>query len=100
MVSLTSDRYINKGTYRPHIPEKVRALNIAALEIVNYVIVDDNKTPINLIKKLKPDYFAKVLNIRQKVFPKKLNWNKKQSNHTVEIWFLRQVILCILHRNL
>ena len=25
VVSLTSDRYINKGTYRPHIPEKIRA---------------------------------------------------------------------------
>ena len=77
MVSLTSDRYINKGTYRPHIPEKVRALNIAALEIVNYVIVDDNKTPINLIKKLKPDYFAKGFEYSSKGLPKETKLEQK-----------------------
>ena len=77
VVSLTSDRYINKGTYRPHIPEKVRALNIAALEIVNYVIIDDNKTPINLIKKLKPDYFAKGFEYSSRGLPKETKLEQK-----------------------
>ena len=27
--------------------------------MVNYVIIDDNKKPLNLIRDLKPDYFAK-----------------------------------------
>ena len=26
LVSITSDKYIKKGIYRPHIPEKLRAL--------------------------------------------------------------------------
>jgi rfaE bifunctional protein kinase chain/domain/rfaE bifunctional protein nucleotidyltransferase chain/domain len=59
IVSLTADRHIKKGTYRPHVPENIRALNLAALEMVDYVIIDDSATPIENIEKLKPDFFAK-----------------------------------------
>lgn len=59
VVSLTADRHIKKGTYRPHVPENIRALNLAALEMVDYVLIDDSATPIENIEKLKPDYFAK-----------------------------------------
>lgn len=59
VVSLTADRHIKKGTYRPHVPENIRALNLAALEMVDFVIIDDYATPIENIEKLKPDYFAK-----------------------------------------
>ena len=30
IASVTEDKFINKGAYRPHIPEKIRALNLAA----------------------------------------------------------------------
>ena len=30
VVSLTADRFIKKGIYRPHIPEDIRALNLSA----------------------------------------------------------------------
>ena len=53
IVSITADRFIEKGNYRPHIPEHLRALNLAAFEMVDYIIVDDHKTPINLLEKLK-----------------------------------------------
>lgn len=59
VASVTADRHINKGIYRPHVPERIRAESIAALEMVDYVIIDDNATPLNLIAELKPDYFAK-----------------------------------------
>jgi len=59
IVSLTTDKYIKKGTYRPHVPEKLRALNLAALEMVDYVIIDNEPTPLKNLKILKPDYFAK-----------------------------------------
>ena len=59
LVSITSDKFINKGIYRPHVPEKIRALNIAAFEMVDYVLIDNNATPIKNIKKIKPDFFAK-----------------------------------------
>ena len=59
LVSLTSDKYINKGNYRPHVPENLRAFNLAALDIVDYVIIDKESEPIKNIKKIKPDLFAK-----------------------------------------
>ena len=59
LVSLTSDKHINKGNYRPHVPENLRAFNLAALDIVDFVIIDSENEPIKNIKKLKPDYFAK-----------------------------------------
>ena len=45
--------------YRPHVPENIRALNLAALEMVDYVIIDHFATPLENIGKLKPDFFAK-----------------------------------------
>ena len=69
IVSCTGDRFIDKGIYRPHIPQKMRALNLAAFEMVNYVLIDENKKPLNLLKKLKPDYFAKGFEYTSKGFP-------------------------------
>lgn len=59
VVSLTCDAFINKANYRPYIPEELRAMNLAALETVDYVLIDRNETPLENIKFLKPNYFAK-----------------------------------------
>ena len=59
VVSLTPDIHIKKGTYRPLIPEKMRANNLAAIELVDYVIIDKNKYPHEIIKKIRPHLFAK-----------------------------------------
>lgn len=59
VVSITSDHNVDKGEDRPYITQELRAENLAALEIVDYVIIDDNKTPISLIKDLKPNIFVK-----------------------------------------
>ncbi len=59
VVSITSDVHIKKGIYRPHVPENLRAINLAAFELVDFVIIDKNPEPYQLLKSLKPDYFAK-----------------------------------------
>ncbi len=59
VASLTADKHITKGHHRPHVPQNLRALNLAAYEIVDYVIIDPNPTPIEHISKLQPDIFAK-----------------------------------------
>src|SRR6185503_16093129 len=59
VASLTSDRHISKGHHRPHVPQELRALNLAAFEVVDYVIVDKNPTPIENLSLLQPDFFAK-----------------------------------------
>lgn len=59
VVALTADRLITKGTYRPHVPQQIRAETISAFEMVDYVIIDDNDDPQGLIKALMPNFFAK-----------------------------------------
>jgi rfaE bifunctional protein kinase chain/domain len=59
IASLTSDAHIVKGAFRPFVPQDLRAMNLAALEIVDYVIIDPNPTPLENIGILQPDYFAK-----------------------------------------
>lgn len=59
IASLTADVHIKKGEYRPHIPQDLRAVNLAAFEVVDYVLIDENDTPLDNISLLEPDYFAK-----------------------------------------
>ena len=59
IASLTADRHIEKGKYRPHVPQDLRALNLAALEPVDYVVIDENATPLENIRTIQPDFFAK-----------------------------------------
>jgi len=69
VVSITSDRYISKGAYRPHVPENLRAHNIAAFEMVDFVLVDQNAKPIENLLILQPDYFAKGFEYTSKGLP-------------------------------
>jgi len=59
IASVTADKFISKGTERPYVPQELRTKNLAALEMVDYVIIDDNETPIKNLLTIKPEYFAK-----------------------------------------
>jgi rfaE bifunctional protein kinase chain/domain/rfaE bifunctional protein nucleotidyltransferase chain/domain len=59
VASLTGDRHITKSQYRPFVPQELRALNLAALEMVDYVIIDEEAMPLHNIERLQPDFFAK-----------------------------------------
>src|SRR3989449_1867350 len=59
VISITGDMHIRKGQFRPHVPQGLRALNLAAFEIVDFVLIDRNATPIQNIALLQPDFFAK-----------------------------------------
>ena len=59
VVSVTADAYIQKGIYRPFVPENLRAENLAAFQMVDYVIIDKNYKPLKNLSILQPDFFAK-----------------------------------------
>ena len=59
IASLTADEHIKKGNMRPYVPEDLRAVNLAALEMVDYVIIDRDATPLRNLALIEPDYFAK-----------------------------------------
>lgn len=59
ITSITADRHIDKGKYRPHVPEQLRAANLAAFEMVDYVVIDPNAKPLENLKVIQPDFMAK-----------------------------------------
>ena len=61
VVGLNSDASVRrlKGASRPINSEQSRALVLAALEVVDYVVVFEEDTPYNLIAKVLPDVLVK-----------------------------------------
>jgi rfaE bifunctional protein nucleotidyltransferase chain/domain len=62
VVGLNTDssiRRLGKGRDRPIVPENQRAEVLAALEMVDYVTLFDEDTPLELIRTLAPDVLAK-----------------------------------------
>lgn len=59
IASLTCDDHIKKANFRPFVPEELRALNLAALEMVDFVLIDREPTPLKNLAVLQPDYYAK-----------------------------------------
>lgn len=59
IASVTADQYVVKSQDGPFIPEELRARNLAFLEIVDLVTIDNNKKPLKLLAKVKPNFFVK-----------------------------------------
>lgn len=59
VVTLTSDRYVNKGPGRPVFNQILRSESIAAIDSVDYVAINDTPTAVNPIKIIKPNIYCK-----------------------------------------
>jgi len=59
VVTLTADAYVNRGPHRPAFTETLRAEMIAALACVDYVAINPQPTAVELIRKLKPHFYVK-----------------------------------------
>jgi rfaE bifunctional protein kinase chain/domain/rfaE bifunctional protein nucleotidyltransferase chain/domain len=59
IISVTNDSNVTKGIKRPYIPENLRAENLAALEIVDYVVIDEHAWAGPILEALKPDVYVK-----------------------------------------
>jgi len=61
VVGLNSDSSVKelKGEKRPIVPEKERAEMLAALEVIDYVVIFDELTAKGVIGKLQPDIYVK-----------------------------------------
>ncbi|MDD5168611.1 MAG: D-glycero-beta-D-manno-heptose 1-phosphate adenylyltransferase [Syntrophales bacterium] len=61
VLGLNSDLSVRglKGEKRPLVPQDERADVLAALEAVDFVVIFDESTPLELIKYLKPDFLVK-----------------------------------------
>ena len=61
IVAVNSDRSVrgNKGPSRPILPEHERAELLAALEVVDAVVIFDDDTPAAIVEALQPDVLVK-----------------------------------------
>ena len=59
VVSVTSDRFVNKGLNKPYFIEKDRTLFLSHFSIVDYVYCNDDKDSSFLIKAIKPNFYVK-----------------------------------------
>jgi rfaE bifunctional protein nucleotidyltransferase chain/domain len=59
IVTLTADKYINKGPGRPVFNEQLRAEMLAALEVVSWVSINHTPDAVPAILKLKANFYAK-----------------------------------------
>ena len=59
VVSVTSDKFINKGPGRPLYNIKQRLNMLASIEFVDFVVLSNEKTSKNIIKQLKPNFYFK-----------------------------------------
>ncbi|MDX2146493.1 MAG: PfkB family carbohydrate kinase [Planctomycetota bacterium] len=59
LVSITGDAEMKKGLGRPLIPEELRAENLAALDIVDWVYIEPAPTAEALLAEVRPDIYIK-----------------------------------------
>lgn len=59
VVTITKDKYVEKGLGRPTFNEQLRAESIAALQSVDYVAINEWPTAVETIKMIKPDVYVK-----------------------------------------
>jgi rfaE bifunctional protein kinase chain/domain len=65
------------------VPQELRALNLAAFEMVDYVVVDENAKPIENIATIQPDFFAKGFEYNP---DEKLNPKTQEEIDTIEAY--------------
>ena len=61
VVSLTSAKFVKKGIDRPIYNDFQRATIIASLEFVDYVVIVNSLSGVEIIKNLKPNIYSKGL---------------------------------------
>ena len=59
VVTVTPDRFVNKGPNRPAFSEQLRCEAISALKVVDYVALNEWPTAVETIQLIKPDIYAK-----------------------------------------
>lgn len=59
VVTLTEDKFVNKGPDRPIFNEQVRAETIAAVGVVDYIAINRNPKAIPAINTIQPDLYVK-----------------------------------------
>jgi len=59
VVTITEDKYVNKGPGRPIFTETLRAENLSALESINFVAINFHPLALPALESVKPHFYVK-----------------------------------------
>ena len=59
VVSITPDKFVQKGFNRPYFRAEQRMEILASIEVVDFVVLNNSKNAVDAIKKIKPNYYCK-----------------------------------------
>ncbi|MBO6492346.1 MAG: adenylyltransferase/cytidyltransferase family protein [Pelagibacteraceae bacterium] len=59
IVSVTPDKFIQKGFDRPYFNSEQRMESLASIEAIDFVILNKSANAIDIINKIKPNYYIK-----------------------------------------
>lgn len=59
VVSVTASKYVRKGPGRPYFNDEMRMKFLAALEVVDYVLLSEEYTVHDIVECVKPDIYVK-----------------------------------------
>lgn len=66
IVSVTGDKYVNKGPGRPAFTEDERVEALEALRFVDEVIINEGPDAVKMILRLGPDFYVKGVDYSDK----------------------------------
>ena len=77
VVSVTDDKFVNKGEGRPifNINERVKILS--SIASIDHIVISHDLSAVKIIKSLKPDYFIKGKDYKDKKIDLSKNLDKE-----------------------
>jgi cytidyltransferase-like protein len=81
IVTITPDRFIQKGPGRPFFNEKIRLKQLAAQEIIDYVSLNKWPTAIETINLIKPNIYVKGKEVLENKDIDKLDLDSEQNSN-------------------
>ncbi len=66
-VTVIADRFVKKGPDHPRFPERTRLEWVAALECVDYVVLNEEEGPWTIMRLVKPNFYTKGESERSKL---------------------------------
>jgi rfaE bifunctional protein kinase chain/domain/rfaE bifunctional protein nucleotidyltransferase chain/domain len=59
IVSVTPNKFIQKGFDRPYFNSEQRMESLASIEVIDFVVLNKSANAIDIINKIKPNYYVK-----------------------------------------
>ena len=59
IVSVTADKFVQKGFNRPYFNSEQRLESLSSIEEIDFVVLSNSQNAVDVIKKIKPNYYCK-----------------------------------------